>query len=238
MRSVSTAPSSHITTAVVALDDPEYSLNILASGDFRQWRSQCRAKEPWTFDWLAWIPSTGVLYDVGACVGSYSLMAAARGVTVVALEPIPWNYGHCAANVCMNKLAHKVTVLPYAVGSHDGVTVLRHPAAPISGWGLATSDWTVPDDNAWQVLVPMVTMRSLTKKYAEPTHVKIDVEGAEVEVLRGMDFDGIESIICEIRDDEAEAKALVIVQAQGFETVWKGGRRTEQQRTHIWRRRA
>jgi hypothetical protein len=49
------------------------------------------AKEPWTVRWLERnIRTDDVLYDIGANVGAYTLIAAAlrrRGVRVVAVEP-------------------------------------------------------------------------------------------------------------------------------------------------------
>src|ERR671932_123659 len=51
------------------------------------------AKEPWTVRWLERSLRDGdVLYDVGANVGAYSLIAAALGAQVVAIEPAYANY--------------------------------------------------------------------------------------------------------------------------------------------------
>src|SRR3990167_6917863 len=176
MTLIAPAPRS-LTIPVTKLDDPDYELAICASGDYRTWRSRAVEKEPWTYDWLKEI-GTGVLYDVGACVGSYSLMAAARGARVIAFEPVPWNYGDCVANACLNGLSDRITVLPFAIGAE------------------------------------------------------------EIDVLRGMNFEGVQSIICEIHDADHEMDALGIVQAHGFESMWWGGTRTNDHRTHIFKRRA
>ena len=222
-----------LNTPIVRLDDPDYELAIYASGDWRRWRSRAVAKEPWTFDWLKTI-GTGVFYDVGACVGSYSLMAAARGASVVAFEPMPWNYAECMANVYLNSLEDRITVLPVAVGAEDGTAVLKHPGGPVPGFGEAGRPRFA--QTTWNLKIPMVRLGD--SGLPRPTHVKIDVEGAEIDVLRGMDLNGVQSLIVEIKDEEHEADALGILQAHGFESAWKGGERTERQRTCIFRRQA
>ena len=229
-------PPRAYTIPVADMDDPDFALRICASGDHRKWRSRAVEKEPWTFDWLKEIGS-GTLYDVGACVGSYSLMAAARGARVIALEPVPWNYGDCVANACLNGLSARITVLPFAIGAEDGVRKLRHPAAPISGWGEAATGWQLANEKAWEFTVTQAALATITEGYGPATHVKIDVEGDEIDVLRGMRFEGVESIIIEVHDEEHELDAMGILQAHGFESTWRGGERTEKQRTHIFRRR-
>jgi FkbM family methyltransferase len=211
------------------MDDPDHELAIYDASDWRRWRSGAVKKEPWTFDWLKRI-GTGVLYDVGACVGSYSLMAAARGATVVAFEPVPWNFAYCVANVHFNRLAARVTVLPVAAGAEDGTATLAHPAGPLPGFGQGGADSAGP----WTLQVPQIALRNCD--LARPTHVKIDVEGAEIAVLRGMDFDGVQSLIVELADQEHEADAAMILQAAGFRQAWKGGERTDQQRTAVFDR--
>lgn len=216
---------------VVRLDDPDCELAIYASGDWRGWRSKAAQKEPWTFDWLKEI-GTGVLYDVGACVGSYSLMAAARGATVIAFEPVPWNYSECVANVCFNRLRN-VTVLPVAVGAEDGIAEIQHPAGPVPGFG--EGGRATQPQPTWTLRIPQVALANLDP-YPRPTHIKIDVEGGEVKVLHGADLTTVQSLIVEVRDDDAETDVMAIMQGRGFESTWNGGRRTEKQRTHIFRR--
>lgn len=221
-----------VNTPVVRLDDPEHELAIYASGDWHGWRSKAATKEPWTFDWLKTI-GTGVFYDVGACVGSYSLMAAARGATVIAFEPVPWNYAECVANVYLNSLENRIAVLPVAVGAEDGTAIIKHPGGPTPGFGEGGRRTWTP---TWDLRIPMVRLGD--PSLPKPTHVKIDVEGQEIDVLRGMDFDGVESLIVELKDQDNEADAFVILQAHGFESTWHGGERTEKQRTHIFRRKS
>lgn len=214
------------------LDDPDYPLRIQTSGDYNGWRSAAVRKEPWTFEWLKTIGS-GVFYDVGACVGSYSLMAAARGAKVVAIEPVPVNAAECVANGRLNSLIFPV--LPYAAGSARGTMAMFVSSTP--GYGNASTLNRGPGQTE-HITVIVRTLRDIANDFGLPTHIKIDVEGAEVEVMRGAGtvLDKVESVICEIKDDANEADVLLIAQAHGLESVWDGGRRTEQERTHVFRR--
>ena len=222
--------------ASTQLDDPDYDLRIQTSGDYKGWRSGAAKKEPWTFEWLKTI-GHGVFYDVGACVGSYSLMAAARGARVVAIEPVPVNVRECYANRRLNTVYFEI--LPCAAGSALSKGMMF--VSPTPGYGNAS----IVHRGAGQTESIGVVVRTLLDIANElrplmrlPSHIKIDVEGAEVEVMRGAGtvLDTVESVICEIRDDTNESEVLLIAQAHGLESVWSGGRRTEDERTHVFRR--
>ena len=128
--------------------------------------------------------SGDVFFDVGASVGFFTLLGARlvgpRG-TVVAFEPHPATVQELRQNVDANALDN-VLVLPQAVSSRrgDAVLELRHGArssladAPVATGRVAHVATTSIDDFVaiHPVLVPAV--------------VKIDVEGHEVDVLRGM----------------------------------------------------
>src|SRR5687768_12995904 len=60
------------------------------------------SKEPWTIDLIERMEPGDVLYDVGANVGPYTLVAAALGHRVVAIEPGYQNYARLCHNLAMN----------------------------------------------------------------------------------------------------------------------------------------
>lgn len=222
--------------ASVPLDDPDFPLRIRQSCDYQGWRSNAAQKEPWTFDWLKTI-GAGTLYDVGACVGSYSLMAAARGARVVAIEPVVENAAACSENARLNGLSTKITVLQCAAGSaHDFVDLF---GKFIPGYGLASRVQRTPEQEV-VVSVRVRTLDDITREHGAPTHIKIDVEGGEMDVIGGAEriLPGVQSIICEITNDENEAWVVSSLKEYGLKSVWNGGRRTERERTHIFRRAA
>jgi FkbM family methyltransferase len=112
-------------------------------------------------------------------VGSYTVLAAgAAGARVVAAEPIPSTFQALSANVRLNKLDDRVTLLNVGIGN-----------AAVKSWFTSDLD---PENHALApgdaldsaVEVDVVTLDSLATQI-QPTFIKIDVEGFESAVLAG-----------------------------------------------------
>lgn len=129
----------------------------------------------------------GTFLDVGANVGFFSLIAArlvGEAGTVVAFEPVPAVAAALRANVRRNGFRH-VVVRTEAVGAATGTTTLRLTRHP----GGATIAAEEPlRDAAGELRVPVVSLDQVVVGGGapHPDVVKIDVEGAEAEVLDGM----------------------------------------------------
>jgi FkbM family methyltransferase len=126
--------------------------------------------------------------DVGANVGFLSVVGARLvGDTgrVYAFEPVERNARVLRRNLRLNRLGN-VEVLSAAVADRQGRQELVL-AASSGGAGLAAA--VPPPDAAGSVVVDVVTIDGLVARgdIPPPTLVKIDVEGAELAVLRGMD---------------------------------------------------
>jgi hypothetical protein len=107
-------------------------LYIRADGDWRGFRSRPCAKEPETAQWLRETAAPGVvIFDIGACVGSYSLIAAALGAAVHAFEPMALNYAHLQRNIWLNRLEN-ITAWPVALSAQTGPVELAL-STPIAG---------------------------------------------------------------------------------------------------------
>lgn len=162
------------------LDYPGTPLRIVLESEVDLlMRVPCCAKEPEMCAWItANVQRGDVLYDVGANVGSYSLIAASLGANVYAFEPVPTNFRSLARNVDLNRLGSKITVLPIALSDDVGLLRIRSDAENVSGTN-ARRD--VFGDAA--VMMPMDALGSLG--IARPTLIKVDVEGMELLVLAG-----------------------------------------------------
>jgi FkbM family methyltransferase len=123
--------------------------------------------------------------DVGANVGSYTVIAAgACEARVVAFEPVPVIAAHLATNVRLNDLASRVDVRRQAVGARSGTvtvsidrdTTNRVVASPGARDEHSSTEVTVVRLDDLMLAPPEASGRIL---------VKIDVEGYEVEALRG-----------------------------------------------------
>jgi FkbM family methyltransferase len=128
----------------------------------------------------------GVFYDLGANVGFFSLLAARLvGPTghVVAFEPSPANAAQWRRNIAMNGFAN-ATLVEAAVSSEPGAGRLD-VATPARGEHRLVRD----DDGAREGLVA-VRLVSVDGYRADaglpmPDAIKVDVEGAEIDALRG-----------------------------------------------------
>jgi FkbM family methyltransferase len=127
---------------------------------------------------------TDVFYDIGANVGTYACFAASKlgSERVVAFEPEPRNVDRLAENLRLN--GYSCEVVAVAATDYDGTAelMLRGTEAGEGTHTLAT------DEGSDSISVPAVKIDSVTtdRDLPPPTVVKIDVEGAELSVLRGM----------------------------------------------------
>lgn len=131
------------------------------------------------------------VFDVGANQGEYAEVFASEGARVLAIEP------NTAFSPRLGALARTYSIEPVflAIGDEPGEATLNVCSTP----GFSTLmdrhvDWIEdsPDykDVRWThtLTVPVTTLDLLAKEYGEPEFVKIDVEGFEINVLRGMTF--------------------------------------------------
>lgn len=124
--------------------------------------------------------------DVGANSGLYAChMGHLSGPSgrVHAFEPEPRSWDRLARNVELNGLADRVVMHRKAVGDTDGtVTFFRHDAQH-SGWGSLHRH----PKHEGELSVEAIRLDTWMKEIGpEEIHLlKIDVEGSELEVLRG-----------------------------------------------------
>lgn len=120
-------------------------------------------------------------YDIGANIGVYTLWAA--GLVgghgeVHAFEPVERTRAMLAGLVEQNQLKN-VRISGTAVGASQGEIGMRiHQNA--SGLAHAVTDSSQPD-----ISVPLTTLDAYAATRRPPVLVKIDVEGFELDVLRG-----------------------------------------------------
>ena len=126
------------------------------------------------------------VFDVGANVGFYSTISArlvgSEG-KVVAFEPLPANVKMITHNARMNAFKH-ISVQDLALGKEDGEAQFVISSDP--NWGRLAS-LEAPDAVVGEQTVRVARIDSLVrdKHVPAPGLMKIDVEGAEVDVLLG-----------------------------------------------------
>lgn len=130
-----------------------------------------------------------VVYDVGANRGyvALALLAKVQGLRVVAFEPNPGVLVKLTENLRLNGFADRALVLglglgerparvPLFVAASDSASSLDDGRAARWGVGIRGS-----------VEVEVVTLDALVAagRVSPPTHIKVDTEGFEAQVLRG-----------------------------------------------------
>lgn len=123
--------------------------------------------------------SGDVVFDLGANVGFYTLLAAAKvgdAGRVIAFEPLPDNVRRIHQHLRLNHVKN-VRVMEGAVGLRNG-TARFEPHASNAMGKISTKG---------SVDVSLFSLDALTdsKTIPDPALMKVDVEGAEFDVLRG-----------------------------------------------------
>lgn len=126
--------------------------------------------------------SADVLVDCGANGGLFTCLAASQRVCAIAIEPFPPNLAVLYRNLHENDFPGPVEVYPVAVGARAGIATLYgrgQGASLVAGWGgQPTYD---------SVRVPVLPLDSILGRRFDGARIllKVDVEGAEWEMLRG-----------------------------------------------------
>lgn len=128
-----------------------------------------------------------LFFDVGANRGDATEVALAKGYEVVALEPGPI-YSQLVRRYIYDT---RVFCLRNAVSDTDSAYVDFY-AAEEDGLSTLNKDWLTAENMPYAgkpykiIKANTVTLDTLARLYGEPDLIKIDVEGAEWQVLRGM----------------------------------------------------
>jgi FkbM family methyltransferase len=170
------------------------------------------------------IGPTDIFYDLGANIGLFSLIAAriTEGTgKVFSFEPDAQNARRLRRNVEHNGLTN-VTVVESGVWS--STTELRFSAAPASSPDRGVGTFVATEHSAADPSIRVVSVDDFTRDIPPPTAIRCDVEGAEIEVLRGARAT-LERhhpwILCEMHSRENDRAGREFLQALGYicETV-------------------
>lgn len=115
--------------------------------------------------------------DIGANIGVVSIYCASRGADVIAVEPEPDNLALLQQNIDLNRLAHKITIIPAAVG---GAT---RPGWITASRGNGTLVGQEQDDTS---PCDVYTLQDLfaANNIDAVDICKIDIEGSEYELFK------------------------------------------------------
>jgi FkbM family methyltransferase len=130
----------------------------------------------------ACLADADVFVDVGANIGYYVCLAGLNRVPVIAFEPQPQNLARLYANIRLNRLEN-VEVFPVGLGAQSGLAELYGSSGPSAS---LLRDWAGYSPSYHQTISIHALDRVLGERLrGRRALVKIDVEGSELEVLRG-----------------------------------------------------
>lgn len=182
------------------LDDPEQN-RLYFYGEYDERREA---------DLISRVLDPGeVFWDVGANIGFFTLLAAARlGHTglVVALEPAPAAWQQLNHNLSLNPYRN-IVPLPIAASDREGTATLYF--TPQGADGGANLYGALPRQSG-SVPVPTLPLDLLREREGlpYPHFLKVDVEGAEYATLRGARdilTSGRPLLLVELKDERMQA---------------------------------
>lgn len=177
------------------------------------------------------IPAGSLCFDVGANVGSVTEALLMAGMQVIAFEPNPEVLPELRAR-CGRKT--NWTLIVAALGSQADIATLY--ARKSDGQSSLLKDWEGEIIATYNV--PVISMDAAIHKFGVPFYCKIDVEGYELEVLRGMSSP-TRLLSFEFHLTEADvAKTLTCLQALeqlGYQAVNLTGPESSQLLLAEWR---
>jgi len=151
---------------------------VVGSGEHGYWLGWYEYRKRQSFE--REIKPNSVFFDIGANVGYFSLLAAKLSKPkghVYAFEPLPRNIKFIHKHIALNHLAKYISVIEAAVSDKNGSAHFDLGASTAMGH----------ISYQGQLEVQLVSLDELYSKdqIPAPDYIKVDVEGAEYEVLNG-----------------------------------------------------
>jgi FkbM family methyltransferase len=172
-----------------------------------------REFDPQMYAWLKNFKPGEVFYDIGANIGMFSLTVAKihnKKVAVYAFEPSFSTFASLVRNVVANRFGDVIFPFSFALGSVQGLRNFNYTDIA-SGASVHTLDTVVNQTGseftpAFSQRVVSYTLDGMITNFDlfSPTHIKIDVDGGEYEIIEGMrqilNGSSIRSVMIEITE--------------------------------------
>jgi FkbM family methyltransferase len=122
-----------------------------------------------------------LIIDVGAGIGSFSILAASKfpRATVLAFEPYPPTFALLQANVTRNEVPN-LEIHPLAVGTQESYSLRRTTQSATA------SAWAGSGSNRGEIVPVRGSSLDPFVPAGEVDLLKIDVEGGEIDVLESL----------------------------------------------------
>lgn len=160
---------------------------------------------------LHFLRPSDLFLDIGANVGTYTVLASGvRKAKTLAFEPDPITLSHLRRNIEINGLSERVQVYDCALGATSGEVAFTV--------GLDTVNRIATSSDQKTRTVRMEKLDELVSNL-QPNMMKIDVEGAELEVLSGAPHVLANASLKIIELETVAAETAQILARSGFEAA-------------------
>ena len=177
-------------------------------------------KEPETIAWIQSFNDGDVFFDVGANIGIYSLFCAAThpNCKILAFEPHQANFFRLLDNIKLNGFDN-ITPFMYCVGDKTGHMDFTGFSDEVGSTGGQMSESGEVGELACWSLDDFIIHGFYSPN---PNHIKIDIDGQELAVIRGMKetlkSPKLKSVLVEIDDDGDRGQIISTFWQNGFNT--------------------
>ena len=173
--------------------------------------AQFMAHEPDTMEWIQAFTHNVVYWDIGANVGVFALYAGLKpGVRVLAFEPAAGSFSVLNRNIELNSI-DRITAYCIAFAGETKLDSLNmsdtSPGGAMHGFDSERDQFNQIIDVKFRQGAVGFSVDNFVETFSppRPTHVKIDVDGIEAEILRGgqetFSAPSVRSMIIEIEGD-------------------------------------
>lgn len=179
-------------------------------------------KEPGTVAWIEnWFQKGDVFYDIGANVGSYSLIAHQfldGNMRGYAFEPGFLTFSQLCRNLAINQVNGQISPLQIALSDVTNIIPFHYKNLETGGALHALGD---PIDQFGKSFKPVFTLPTLSFRLDDlvaqfslptPTHIKIDVDGVELAILQGaesvLSASSLRTILLEVDETSETGRAI------------------------------
>lgn len=208
------------------------NLRFFCPGGLAIWRARTFfTKEPETITWIQSFDKNDTLLDVGANIGLYTVYAAKKGHSVMAVEPLCENYFILQRNLLINNIKN---VLAFCACLYDENKIsslkIRNP-----GFGQAQNSFDESlgaygetYEYEYQQGVVGTTLDYFVSQTEFPNHIKIDVDGHELKVLQGAEKiladPRLKSVLIEMNEEGKHHEEIcALILKHGFKIAEKSG---------------
>jgi FkbM family methyltransferase len=210
--------------------------HYVGNARLRLWAENMERIEPEILDWIDSFEPHTVLYDLGASIGLFSIYAAMKaGAQVVSFETEAQNFAVMELNHYLNRehLPHPLIALNLALSNTTGMGKIycRFYGAGEHVKILDHSETRDTKEGFEPAHIQSVMKQPLDRVVSDfglpaPSHIKIDVDGSELEVLFGASQTlanrSVKSVFIELYEpDSKTAKEAKMLEGLSFQLVRK-----------------